>query len=302
MARQPRLDYPGARHHVFNRAARRERLFLTDSHCGVFIDTLATLPERFGVVLHGYALMPNHYHLMIETPRGNLSKALKHFGAELTTGLNALNHDWDGPVFKGRFRNRVVQEDAYWAYLLLYLHLNPVKSGLVRTVEDSRWTSHGAYAGAEPTPGWLSTAELLEVHGGRDGYLDAIAAAHQGSVQPPALFDPTKFWSVGTRTAQIPADAAPPPLVTPAEALKQVRKVTGLSTAKLKLNRTGYTGNPGRRLLAWWWVHASGLTQADAGKRVGASATQVGHWCVAIRKGSKKNAQIAAWAAELKAL
>jgi REP element-mobilizing transposase RayT len=356
MARPPRLDFPGARHHAYNRAARREHLFTSDSHCLIFTDILAGLPERFGVLIHGYALMPNHYHLMLETPRANLSQVMRHFGAEMTQALNALNQGWDGPVFRGRFHNRVVEDDGYWRHLLAYLHLNPVRGGLARTVDESRWTSHGAYAGHTPIPSWLTTQELLTHHGGRAAYLDYLVGLRQGSVSPPTHFDEERLWIPAKRTDTVVTDTVVTDTVVTdtfvtdtfvtdtfvtdtfvtntfvtntfvtdtfvtntfvtntfvtnmqrrsrlgkATALKQVVKVTGLQPAQLKLPKMGPGGNPGRRVLAWWWVYACGLTQAQAGKDLGASAAQVSRWCTDIRKGRVRNAQLAKWVGVLKA-
>ena len=129
MSRPPRLDYPGARHHVMNRGARREAIFLDQQTCVRFLALLGTLPGRFGVRVHGYALMPNHFHLMLESTRGNLSRAMQYLSGEFVRRANA-RRSWDGPIFKGRFRNRVVETDAYWRDLLCYLHLNPIRAHL----------------------------------------------------------------------------------------------------------------------------------------------------------------------------
>jgi putative transposase len=96
-----RLDFPGARHHLMNRGARREPIFLDDDDRRAMLDLLADLPERFGVRVHGYALMPNHDHLMLEPVWGELSRAMRHVNAEFAQRLNR-RYRWDGPVYKGR--------------------------------------------------------------------------------------------------------------------------------------------------------------------------------------------------------
>jgi REP element-mobilizing transposase RayT len=298
MARRLRLDHPGARHHVYNRSARREQLFTTDSHCAAFMHVLAQLGPLFGVRVHGYALMPNHFHLMLETPRGNLSKAMRHFGAELTQALNGIEDDWDGPVFGGRFHNRIVEDDDYWRYLLLYLHLNPVKARLVSQVDESRWTSHGAYGGLRKTQDWLATDELLALYGGPEGYAAAITDARSGKQRPPDGFDEERLWIPGARTAEAtPREAPVRPTVT--EATRQVARVTGRRQKDLRAVVKGPGGNPGRRVLAWWLVRSAGLTQAQAGKHVSASKNLVSLWCANIQKGREQNRHVVAWAAEL---
>ncbi len=289
MARGPRIDYPGARHHVFNRSARKEPLFHTDDHCMVFMRAVADLPDRCGVRVHGYALMPNHYHLMLECPQGNLSRAMKVFSGDLTRGLNALVGTWDGPVMKGRFKNRVVEHEDYWTHLLLYLHLNPVKANLVRLPGDSRWTSHHAYAGLSQTPSWLTTSELLDHLGGRDGYLDALQQTRSGSRSAPESFDEGRLWVKGGSSA--PAVAPPPDhaLPTADQALAQVAGLADLTVDHLLVTVQGRGGNPTRRVAAWWLTRCAGLTHAQAGARLGASTAQVANWCSAINRGKSKH-------------
>mgnify|MGYP000887075047 CR=1 FL=1 len=120
--RLTRLDSPGARHHVMNRGARHEPILATDDAKHMFLELLADLPQRFGIRVHGYVLMPNHYHLMLETVTGELPRAMRHLGGEFARRLNTELH-WDGPVCKGRYRNRIVGTDSYWRHLLAYLHL-----------------------------------------------------------------------------------------------------------------------------------------------------------------------------------
>ncbi len=116
-----------------NRAFRRRAaLFHQDVDCALFIDTLANLPPRFGLRIHGYALMPNHYRLRVEVPRGNLSKAMRHLGQVFTQTYNR-HHGFDGPLFRGRLKNRLAQDGVFWLHLLAYLH--------------RLWNSYNAYSG-----------------------------------------------------------------------------------------------------------------------------------------------------------
>ena len=174
MPRARRVDFPGARHHVMNRGARHRTIFENDEECAEFIGFAAELPERFGVLVHAYALMPNHYHLAVESTRGRLSAAMSFLAGRYTQWSNNRHRGWDGSIFRGRFRNIVVYRDVHWHYLPLYLHLNPLRAGLVCNLAQSRWTSHGAYAGIDPVPEWLTTDDLLEGYGGTEGYLESL--------------------------------------------------------------------------------------------------------------------------------
>ncbi len=185
--RSPRLDFPGARQHVMNRGARRAPIFVDPESRLLFLDILSELPRRFGVRVHGYALMPTHYHLMLESVSGNLPRAMRHLGGEYTRRINRV-HRWDGPLFRGRYHNRLVDTDPYWMHLLLYLHLGPVRAGL-SSPEESAWTSHRAYTGAAERPDWLVTEELRALYGSREAYQTAYQQLHEGRGQPPDDFD-----------------------------------------------------------------------------------------------------------------
>ena len=173
MARPVRLDFPGAKHHVMNRGLRKGAVFIDDWCCEEFICLLPEAVERHGIVVYGYALMPNHYHLLLGSPHGNLSLAMAFISSSFSRRLNDRYH-WDGSVFRGRYHNRVVTEPEHWHHLLAYIHLNPVKANLVMKLEQSRWTSHGAYSGELCCPEWLHTEALLSELGGPHGYRQYI--------------------------------------------------------------------------------------------------------------------------------
>ena len=103
-------------------------LFANDPTRLGFLDLFADLDARFGVVVHAYALMPNHDHLLVTYRRGDLSRAMRHVGAELTRTVNAT-HGTDGALFRGRFKNRVIESDDDWRYVLRYVHADPVRAG-----------------------------------------------------------------------------------------------------------------------------------------------------------------------------
>ena len=117
MPRPVRLDWPGCRHHVMNRGARREPVFLDDTACAAFVGFVSELPRRFGLLVHAYALMPNHYHMLVESTRGRLSDAMGFLGSRYALWLNARHRGWDGPVFRGRFRSVAVEREEHWHHL-----------------------------------------------------------------------------------------------------------------------------------------------------------------------------------------
>lgn len=282
MPRPPRIDHPGARHHVMNRGARRQVLFHDDRACLLFLGLLDELHARFGVGIHGYALMPNHYHLLLHAPRGNLSRAMQHLGSAFTAGLNRLHPGWDGPVFRGRFKNHLVEDEAYWMHLLAYLHLNPVEARLVTHVDASQWTSHAAYVGTASSPPWLQTGEMLDLFGGVEAYRGYLWEVQVGRESGPPDFDPEALWAP-SKTARVPQAEAPRGVLRAEEALAQVAAVTREPLAALGSSPRGPGGNPARWLAAWWLERAAGLRHEEIGRLLGANPAQVSRFIARVR-------------------
>lgn len=276
MPRTPRLDYPGARHHVMNRAARRRMLFRTDADLRRFLDLLAELPGRYAVRVHGYALMGNHFHLMLEDSLGNLPDAMSYLGGDLARRTNAAR-GVDGPLFRARYRNRVVLDDAYWRNLLAYLHLNPVRAGLVAHPDGSGWTSHRAYAGLSPAPPWLVREELLDLYDGVEGYRAAMEALILGRAQLPDELREDRLWAVpstsGARVARVVPTVAS---LSPERALAQVAALVGGPVDALLRARRGRAGHPGRTLAAWWLQRSAARSRAQVAELLGMSPLAVG--------------------------
>lgn len=274
MPRTPRLDFAGARHHVMNRAIDRRPILHTDADCALFIDTLAQLPTRYGVRIHGYALMPNHFHLMVESTGGNLADAMRHLGSGFTLAYNRARAQ-DGPLFRGRYRNQLVESDEYWMNLLAYLHLNPVRAGLARVAEDCEWTSHNAYVGGHRTPPWLTCDELVELYGSRANYAAHLEDLRFHRSEFPASFEPAAFWRAPS-TALVPRKAAPVGR-TLEQALGEVAAALGVPIAAFDGTTSGRS-RPARWLAAWWVMRSTSLRRRDVAERFGVSVQRVGQW------------------------
>lgn len=179
---------------MMSRGINRGAIFQEDRDREHFIELLEKAAERFRIRIHGYVLMDNHFHLLVETPEGNLSASLQWLKQAYSIWHN-LKHDRVGPLFQGRFKS-VPVEDGGWAYeLSLYLHLNPLRlarfklgrverqagavvpekdptrkeaTRLLRELRVYPWSSYRAYAGYVRAPAWLYTAAVWERAGGRD--------------------------------------------------------------------------------------------------------------------------------------
>ena len=171
MARPLRIEYPGAYYHITSRGNERKAIYKSYRDREKFLGYLETASKRYGAVIHVYCLMTNHYHLLLETPRGNLSQIMRHINGAYTTYFNK-KRERAGHLFQGRYRAIVVDADEYAQELSRYIHLNPVRAGMVSRPEEHIWSSYRSYAGKEKKPGWLAVDFVL-------GYFDNKTSAAQ---------------------------------------------------------------------------------------------------------------------------
>ena len=167
MARQWRIEYPGALYHVLSRGNGGQDIFYSDNDCDLFLSLLEELIGRFNVEVHAYVLMSNHYHLLLKTIDANLSKAMQWFGTTYTRKFNIANH-MQGHLFQGRFKSLIIQNAAYLLRLSFYIHRNPVRAGMVERLVDYPWSSYKFYAYKKKPPQWLTTQILFDELSGDD--------------------------------------------------------------------------------------------------------------------------------------
>lgn len=165
MARQLRIEFPGAFYHVYSRGNQKQVVFLEDADRYFFSKCLGDAYERFDCVVHAVCLMNNHYHLFIETRRGNLSRIMQFINTTYTVYFN-LKHARCGHLFQGRYKAILVEADAYARELSRYIHLNPVRAGIVNSPELSMWSNYREYIGLARPPFWMDTAMVLASFGG----------------------------------------------------------------------------------------------------------------------------------------
>lgn len=167
MARRIRLEYPGAVYHVMCRGDRRENIFLDDKDRWRFLDTLGEACARSGMRVHSYVLMPNHYHLLLETPEGNLVAGMRWFQSTYTSRFN-VRHRLCGHLFQGRYKAAPIDADApaHFRTVSDYIHLNPARAGLLDKADPRlggyRWSSYRAFVGGKPLPVWLVRARVFQ--------------------------------------------------------------------------------------------------------------------------------------------
>src|SRR5580704_3327382 len=167
MARPLRIEYAGAVYHVMARGNQGAPVFSDDMDRRFFLATLGEACEKTGWRVHAYVLMGNHYHLLVETPEGNLVAGMKWLQGAYTQRFNG-RHEVFGHLFQGRYKAVVVDGSApgYFEVVSTYIHLNPARAGLIRIGEEPlkryRWSSYAWYVSrAGQRPPWLRREEVL---------------------------------------------------------------------------------------------------------------------------------------------
>jgi REP element-mobilizing transposase RayT len=216
MPRKPRLEYPGAIYHVMSRANGKRNIFETDADRRDFVKTLAEACEKTGFEVQAYCLMRNHFHLVVETPNGNLARGMHWLLSAYTLRFNP-RHKRHGHVFSGRYKAMVVDGSGagYLRTVCDYVHLNPVRARLLRPGQrllEYPWSSFGCYLAAPPCrPAWLRVDRLLGEHGiGRDTVAGRQKFEQRMEARRAAEGDPAEWqairrgWCLGP--AQFKAD------------------------------------------------------------------------------------------------
>jgi putative transposase len=160
MPRPLRREHENACHHVMNRGLEKKIIFSNKKSYEIFLKILEEACEKFEVIIYSYCLMPNHYHLLVKTPKANLGKFMQHINGLYTQKFNKFM-ERDGPLFRGRFKSILVEDDIYLSHLTRYIHLNPLS--LVKNLTQYQYSSYRAYLGLEPCPKWLNKNDIFSI-------------------------------------------------------------------------------------------------------------------------------------------
>lgn len=186
MARPLRIEYPGAYYHVTSRGNERKAIFRDQTDREKFLDLLGRAVRDFQLRLHGYVLMNNHYHLLVETPKGKLNRAMRYLNGVYTQAFNR-RHRRVGHLFQGRYKAILVDRDSYLLELSRYIHLNPWRVKPPQDPFKYRWSSLRAYMGEAPRPSWLTVDEVLGEFGkrGQAGYRTFVSEGMKAGAKTP---------------------------------------------------------------------------------------------------------------------
>jgi putative transposase len=159
MSRAYRVKFKGATYHVFSRGDHKAFIFYDPKVINRFLEKLGESAFKRGVTIYAYCVMGNHYHLLIQTADANISEFMHDLNSSYANYLVA--EGWVGHVFAGRYHSPCVEEGDHFFTINRYVHLNPIRAGIVDRPEDYPWSSYRAYVGAIDAPAWLDVGGVL---------------------------------------------------------------------------------------------------------------------------------------------
>ncbi len=174
MTRPLRIQYPGAVYHVTNRGNEQKDIFKDDVDRAQFLEILAKSIETYDIRLHSFVMMSNHFHLLVETPLGNLGDFMRHFNITYTSHFNR-RHQRTGHLYQGRYKSLLIDQDNYFSKVSRYIHLNPVRISSMKNkkIEDQldylwqyKWSSLPGFIKLKARYSMISYEYMLEEYGG----------------------------------------------------------------------------------------------------------------------------------------
>ena len=318
MARPLRIEYPHAHYHVTCRGNDRRNIFRDDDDRRAFLERLRRSLAIYEVNLHCYVLMNNHFHLVAETPRANLSEFMRHFSVAYTSFFNR-RHGRTGHLYQGRFKAILIQPDAWLLELSRYVHMNPVRTprlrrGIVpdqvRQLWQYPWSSLGGYVSARRRKSWIHYDAVLSRVGcsrrqyGRfvqDGLEQGVSSPWKG-LRGQVILGDDRFWASarerwagGAAARELPLPAT---RMDPARITAEAARYFNLTPERLRRKRGRCRDQRG--LLMELLYRYGGMTQRAIGAHLGGlDYTAVSHERRRVRDRLVQNAVMANWWREL---
>ncbi|MFH1664781.1 MAG: transposase [Candidatus Omnitrophota bacterium] len=183
MARPYRLEAENTLYHLTSRGDDRKKIYISEFDHEKFLEYVLRAKKRFKFHLYAYVLMSNHYHLLIETLQANLSKIMHFINGSYTTYYN-IKRKKAGHLFQGRYKSIIVDKDSYFLELTKYIHLNPVKAGIVKLPEEYKWSSYNGYIGKIKDKYIDKEAIEKITYSGLKRYKDFVMASIDEKIEP----------------------------------------------------------------------------------------------------------------------
>ncbi len=300
MARRTRIHYPGAIYHVMLRGNGGQDIFFDESDRICFYELLEEGVERFHVRILAFCLMGNHAHLVVQVAEIPLSRLIQNVSFRYTRYRNAKERR-TGHLFQGRYKAIVIDAETYLLELVRYVHLNPVRAGIVGDPADYRWSSHRAYLGREALS-WLSTDWILSRYSRREGsarrlYRNFIADGigdgyrkefHAGTREGRILGD-DHFAEDALRRAGVQMKRT----VSLEEIITHVCKRYGIEAAALTEPGKKRNNSEARAIIALLVWHEDHLSLTDLSTRLGRDLSSLSQAVNRLRKLAETNPRLA---------
>ncbi|GAB6063777.1 helix-turn-helix domain-containing protein [Deferrisoma palaeochoriense] len=281
MARPVRIEFPGATYLVTAKALPRRRWFRTADEAAALVVRLPEIVDAYGVRVHAACVLPDHYHLLLETPRANLSRAVHRWNTFLTARVKA-----EGPILRGRFRALLIDPEDWLVPLSVRVHLNPVRRGLAD--HPAEYPASSARAYWEPRAGMpgVWTRSVLSRAGGREAYRKALEAELATPSPPPwkeawrglvlggdGLRQRALALLGGRDLREFPGFGRPEPAADLDAVVARVAEYTGFSPEQVV--RGKFQRVLARKLALYLARKYTGLTLREIGERFGLDYTSV---------------------------
>ena len=299
MARPLRLEYGGAVYHVTSRGNERSTIFRNDRDRAKFLEVLGSVVSGARWILHAYCLMGNHYHLLLETPLGNLSRGMQRLNGRYTQRFN-FRYRRSGHLLQGRYKAILVEKEAHLLELCRYVVLNPVRAGMVENVSQWPWSNYRATGGTSTAPAWLEVNWTLSQFSSRRGnarrmYRQFVsegkgARSPMKQLRGQIYLGGEKFLKEvdsrlkGRRLADIPAAQRQPWIENVGKIKEAVARVYGRTAAELSRRR----GGDDKFAAIFLAREMTGLSGSVIGREFGVTAAQVGNVVRSVREGKRK--------------
>lgn len=277
MARPLRIDDPGCFWHVTSRGNGKADIVHDDSDRLLFLDLLGSAVTRFHWILYAYALMSNHFHLVLETTQPTLSRGMRWLNQSYAQAFNR-RHGRVGHLFQGRFGAFLIDKENYFLEVLRYVVLNPVRAGVVASAEDGIWTSYPATVGTASPPDWLATDRALLPFGGdhplarerfRRFVADGLGARSPWRDLVGQIYLGSQTWIAQTqqrvesraRSHDHPRPQREPDAVRISDVIAAVARTREVSASAIRRGR----GGTERMMAAWIAAHEAQLPLREIG-------------------------------------
>jgi putative transposase len=261
MARKPRIEFEGALYHVITRGNQRQPIFRGKEDYERYLRILGDYKTRYEFNLYAYVLMGNHVHLLMETKEVPLSRILQGINQSYTMYFNR-RYATVGHLFQGRYKAILCDRDSYLLSLMKYIHVNPIRAGVAKTLEVYPWSSHSSYVGQRRDKGIVDAELLLRIFSedkrrARRAYLDYMGEAGilrreevYATVDQRILGDEGFVEEVMGRTGRRDVPGRRRHAYKLTEIARATEEVCGITLAQLRKKGRGEGLGLGRRLMS----------------------------------------------------